>query len=224
MYCCGLKNETVRTAHVRQLTSGAGRVGELALSPDGSSALYLANFSIQRPITTHMRLWCQATDGESPRKEVGARADGAAVWRFGLLIDGTGRQSNSVYTSSVAGADVHSALFPIDAPEQSQPLDLPVTRANLAVLVDNSHCYTTESAQGYPSLICGPDGIDLPHPPVFNALQTERIDCVSKDGTKIVAYLYQHRDAPSNAPLMVNVHGGPAGHFPHFRSIFFFFL
>jgi hypothetical protein len=69
----------------------------------------------------------------------------------------------------VAGSDLQSSYFALDSlPHETVQLDLPITRgANLAMLAggeQDAPCYTTESAQGYPSLICGPDGVALPHP------------------------------------------------------------
>jgi Prolyl oligopeptidase family len=44
-------------AVVVQLTEGAGRIGLVAVSPTGSHVVYTANYSVDRPITTHLRLF-----------------------------------------------------------------------------------------------------------------------------------------------------------------------
>jgi hypothetical protein len=75
----------------------------LAVSRTGEHVLYQANFSIQKPITTQMKLWAQSTSGHTARREIGSRKDAAPVWHFGLVVDATGRFRCVAKPTTIAG-------------------------------------------------------------------------------------------------------------------------
>lgn len=124
VFCCALNDE--QTAHVKQLTSGAGRVNSVALAANGAYVLFDANFSAQQPITTHTELFVQSTRANetAERTLVVARPPGAALWHYAFTRSLDGALTSQLIVTFAAGAKLVSQQLVLEEGKPGAPTAL----------------------------------------------------------------------------------------------------
>mmetsp|Transcript_87472 Transcript_87472/g.192131 ORF Transcript_87472/g.192131 Transcript_87472/m.192131 type:complete len:771 (-) Transcript_87472:171-2483(-) len=206
---------------VHTLTRGAGRVKAAAVSQDGEFILLQANFSRDRPITTHMALallvWKKGE--EAPRPEIAKIIEGQHILNFGFLSD------SNIYVTQLSKTDATTTLMQL-LPEGTSKLlgdfSEPVLSRSCAASKE-SVFYGTESANELPKVARGatlPEtggatitskAYALPHPDEIGKFRTEVVSYMheSQEVTAILAERTEP-ELPVEAPLLVLAHGGPA--------------
>eukprot|EP00929_Paragymnodinium_shiwhaense_P047792 TRINITY_DN24248_c0_g1_i1.p1 TRINITY_DN24248_c0_g1~~TRINITY_DN24248_c0_g1_i1.p1 ORF type:complete len:788 (-),score=183.28 TRINITY_DN24248_c0_g1_i1:251-2614(-) len=218
---------------VVQLTSGAGRVGDAAISDDGTVILLQANFSESKPITTHMALvllvW--PAGAEQPLPEQRRISTGEHIMCFDFLPGGSSTEWH-FWRTRLRGVDADTAICCVTkkaeddvSTDQKATLSAPILTRTLAVRSQDwiqgqtPLVYGTEHADALPSLAAATfrlDKIDvrclkLPQPEGSDAFAVEKV-VYSHKGQQCTALLYERikPDCPLDAPLLVQCHGGPA--------------
>lgn len=217
------------------LTQRAGRVGKSAISDCGTFTLLQANFSSDKPITTHMKLvlvtW---PSGEARPSGKRILIEGKHILWFGFLPE-FGEFQDFLVTQ-LEGVQPRTSLWRIlskDAYSAKLLLEVtkPVMSRSVASLVSSGskppHSRTvvfgTEEANTLPSLsvlslgsessssTAEPQTFPLPQPDGAADLQVEKV-IYDHRGAEVTALLMERVSPPCpfDAPLLVNAHGGPA--------------
>jgi dipeptidyl aminopeptidase/acylaminoacyl peptidase len=78
--------------------------------------------------------------------------------------------------------------------------------------------YESEDRASFPVVRIGARRISIPQPSKYSDLKIQAVRWRSTDGTQIHGVVYETRATPPDAPLLVRVHGGPAGEVGALRS------
>ncbi|NKB72727.1 MAG: prolyl oligopeptidase family serine peptidase [Candidatus Latescibacteria bacterium] len=185
------------TGQVVELTAGAGQAGQVRMAPDASGVVYQANFSLQRPITTHTDLWWQPWDGEPQKLTAGDRY----IDDFGWLA------ADTLWVSYVDGTGRTTARLGLDGAATT----LPLAATGQVVEVAARLVYQSGDQQRFPYLAWGERALEIPQPDDFTDLQVQLVDWTATDGLALCGVIYECASTPALAPLLVRAHGGPAG-------------
>ncbi|CAE8616155.1 unnamed protein product [Polarella glacialis] len=223
--------------NVACLTEGAGRVGVAAVSGNGEIILLQANFSADRPITTHMALVLVLWPlGEArPRSERRMLIQGQHIHAFGFCGGsgvsscGTAGAGEAFYVTRLAGVDPETSVWAGPAAQQGLRLSHAILSRSAALARSQDSpdaqaiVYGTERADSLPELAiawCQSDFKEaesavqlhaLPQPQGASSLVVEKIRY--RHGSEwVTALLCERLEPPCNpcAPLLVHAHGGPA--------------
>lgn len=208
------------SAVVINLTEGAGRVGECDVSDDGIHFLLQANFSKDRPITTHMSLvlvtWPRGAKTPSAPETL---VQGQHILNFNFL---PGDDTPTFAVTQLSGVDPVTSIWRCSGVGASQVsvLSQAVFSRSLAVLQragERWAAFGTEGLDELPSLhLASLDSeasvrTPLPQPLGADTLRVEKVVYPFK-GATVTGLLCERTEPPlpKDAPLLVNVHGGPA--------------
>jgi dipeptidyl aminopeptidase/acylaminoacyl peptidase len=196
----------VANGQVVELTSDAGQACRVSVAPDGSGVILHANFSSNRPITTHPDLWWKPWGSETSRNLTGGGREnegwgwldqGSRLWV--ARIDGLHRQTEIV--------TVEGEIEPWDG-----------SPAVLAATGGSRSAYAFTDMADYPTIVVGDRRIALPQAQSYDDLSIRTLSWKASDGLRIEGVLYERIDTPSGAPILVRAHGGPAGDVQAVRS------
>eukprot|EP00123_Amoebidium_parasiticum_P005060 comp16305_c0_seq2/m.14081 comp16305_c0_seq2/g.14081 ORF comp16305_c0_seq2/g.14081 comp16305_c0_seq2/m.14081 type:complete len:504 (-) comp16305_c0_seq2:810-2321(-) len=208
--------ELEKGAVPRQLTKGAGRVGLCRLSPDCTHVVYCANYSRERPITTHTDLWALPFRQDGHDVPLRLTQDEVSVEDF----DWTGDPTDSLlWVSTIRGTERVSEIISAVEPAANRKRIEPSIKHHVCWNNGTPFAYATESISEFVSLWVDGRRIDLPHPEGFDDFVVEKVHWQSDDGLDITGLLCSLRDTPPTSTLLVHVHGGPAVAFAEDRSI-----
>ncbi len=188
----------VDDGHVMELTTDAGQAHRVSVAPDGSGVVLDANFTTERPITTHLDLWWQPWD-EATR--INLTGGGKANHDWGWLDDGR------LWVARVDGLHRHTDVLKIDG-EQSAWDGSP---AVLAAASDDPRAYVFADMAQFPTVVIGDQQASLPQSQSFDDLTIRTLSWQASDELNIEGVLYERIDTPDGAPVLVRAHGGPAG-------------
>uniref|UniRef100_A0A7S4Q890 Peptidase S9 prolyl oligopeptidase catalytic domain-containing protein n=1 Tax=Alexandrium monilatum TaxID=311494 RepID=A0A7S4Q890_9DINO len=212
------------------LTRGAGRVGSAAVSDDGELILLQANYSMDRPVTTHMALllltWPRGEAG--PRPERRMLIEGQHIQGFDFLPPLEADGPRGFYVTRLAGVDPETELWSASAQggARSGPRVCPAVLSRSVALTglgaQRDLVFGTERGESLPELALarlGAEGdkaeaevlLSLPQPDGTSSLFVEKIVYPHGDA-QVTALLFERREPACSpeAPLLVHVHGGPA--------------
>jgi dipeptidyl aminopeptidase/acylaminoacyl peptidase len=199
----------VDTGKLCYMTRNAGKLDAAEVAPDGSSVIYAANHQTRRPVTTHTDVWWVRWDGSGRRNLTGGgRCIEACGW---------GRDAGEVWITEVDGLTVRSSLLQVNG-QQAVNLDLPATSAAPVWMADGGCAFEGEDAGAFPMIYIGRRRVKLPQPAPYRDLQTRPVKWRASDGQEVQGVVYESVRTPAGAPLLVRVHGGPAGEVAALRS------
>ncbi len=196
------------TGEVRAFTENAGKLDGIRVAPDGSGLIYLANHEVERPVTTHTDVWWTDWEREQRRNLTGG---GQCVDAFGWL-GGTER----VWVTVVDGLDLKTEVISLDG--VAEPLREGPASSEAVQMPDGSVVFETESCEAYPALWAGNRRVMLSSRTRYEDLRTVPVRWTAPDGTPVAGVVYEAENTPPDAPLLVRVHGGPAGDVTATRS------
>ena len=230
-------------------TCGAGKVDKALLSADGSLLVYCCNHSADKPINTHRDVWVitLSASGEPSSKPRNITGGNKYVHDFGwapstvasaisfdalwiTIVDGvqpvtqiyqlnesssSSSSSSSTSSSSSSSSAPSSSASPPSAPT---PLAKP-TLTSVAWSSKGRAAYAIESATEWPAVWDGERSHAVPQPADFDDLTIDLFKWKSFDGLENAGFVCEKTGSPSNAPLLVHAHGGPAIGMPIFRRI-----
>ncbi len=184
----------------RQVTSGAGRLVDLQLAPDGGGIVYLANHETRRPITAHTRLWWIDWQGRGRRA---LTAPGRCVEAWGWAGDG------SLWVTFLEGMALRTER--VDLEGHSTPWPHPAPVAGVAAWSGGELvAYGVESRTEYPAVRVAGGCLTVPQAESWADLRVGTTGWTTADGACIPGLVYEVAGLPGDAPLLVQVHGGPA--------------
>ncbi|MBT5960216.1 MAG: S9 family peptidase [Gemmatimonadetes bacterium] len=192
-----------------QFTQGAGQAGEIRVRADGRGVLYRANFSLERPITTHTDLWWQEWGSDQPVKLTGGER---AIDRFGWCND-----DESVWATIVEGTRPVTRIFGLDGSERRDAWQGGAATSEVCWLGDDP-AFETEDRQTYPRIQVGARWVEIPQPEAFDEFRCQVHQWTATDGTVIEGVVWETTQTEPHAPLLVRAHGGPAGDVVAVRS------
>ena len=190
-----------------RLAEGAGRAVHAIVAPDGSGVVYQANHEADRPITTHCDLWWISWGTEDRRKLTGG---GRCIVDFGW-----GSGCNRVWLSAVDGHEMKTEVLSLDG-QDCGPVD--AATSGVAWLPDGTATFETERLESYPSLMAGEREVGLPHPEGFEDFRVIPVRWTAPDGLQVEGIVCEVEGTPTNAPILVRIHGGPASPVEALRS------
>ncbi|MEE2753279.1 MAG: prolyl oligopeptidase family serine peptidase [Candidatus Latescibacterota bacterium] len=188
----------IETGEVIKLTEGAGQALAIQIAKDGSGTLYLANFQREKPITTNTDLWWHPRGIETPTK---LTTGNRSIDRFGWLNDET------VWVCFIDGLNRVTETIALDG--TVNPIAVPVSSGGV-VTADGLVAELSDS-DNLPFLCVDDKAVEIPQPDDFTDLQVRTIDWEATDGLAIHGVIYEAKNTPDGAPLLVRAHGGPAG-------------
>jgi len=219
------------------LTQGAGRVGEAAVSDNGEYILLQANFSTDKPITTHMSLVLLAwpLDAELPCTEKRNLIVGQHICSFHflpLLASIENEHEITIAVTKLVGVDAETSLWACStstSPKQiGSVLPSPITSRSLSILAAHDGpqslvVFGTESSDLLPRVCCqhlkeatsgrsaAVKQLELQQPDGMADFSIEKVTYTHGDH-EVTALLFERTSpvCPQDAPLLVHVHGGPA--------------
>lgn len=188
----------LESGEVKALTKGAGKAWGVQMAPDGSGAVYEANFQQKRPITTHTPLWWHAWESDAP---VRLTEPGRCVDSYGWLAP------DRLWVTYVDGVDRVTEAVSLNG--DGEPMDAVLNGSG----VGTKGVIAGESGDRdrMPFLAFGNDAVEIPQPDDFSDLRTRVVDWEAPDGLPIRGVVYEAEDTPDGAALIVRAHGGPAG-------------
>eukprot|EP00124_Ichthyophonus_hoferi_P005081 Ihof_evm1s662 gene=Ihof_evmTU1s662 len=201
----------------RQATKGAGRVAQVKLSPDGSYVVYAANYSQDRPITTHLSLWRLPVHSNQLTDPIRITPNGRSVEGYGFLGEAL---DYKLWVSFIKGSKRVTEII-----KMSNPIDSAI---ELYPSIKNRMCcdkigeiqgYPTESYSDFVTVQWKGSSVSLPHDKAFDQFVLEPITWVSSDGTPVSGLLCSLTTTLPSSTLLVHVHGGPAVAFAEDRSV-----
>lgn len=195
---------------VQSLTKGAGQVGKALMKRDGSGLIYQANHELKRPITTHMDIWWKGWTDKEPRNLTGG---GRCIENFGWVIG-----EESIWITTVQGLNLKTELLKIDGSTKLGSFGHLAATSSVAWFPNGVPAFETEGLVDLPSIWTGDRQVVLPHQEAFEDLHVVPIQWTSPDGLDIEGVVYEAEGTSSEAPLLVRVHGGPAGTVEALRS------
>ncbi|MEE2752341.1 MAG: prolyl oligopeptidase family serine peptidase [Candidatus Latescibacterota bacterium] len=188
----------IKTGEVTKLTEGAGKALAIRIARDGSGTIYLANFQSKKPITTNTDLWWHPTGIEAPTK---LTTGNRSIVRFGWLNEQT------VWVSFIDGLNRVTETIGLDG--TVNPIAAPVSSG--VVSIAEVLIAEVSDADRLPFLFVKDKVVEVPQPDDFTDLQMRTIDWEATDGLAIQGVIYEARETPDAAPMLVRAHGGPAG-------------
>jgi pimeloyl-ACP methyl ester carboxylesterase len=213
VYTC----QTTADAPVRALTDVGGRVSHILLTHSGRFALFGANFSAKRPITTRMQLWLQATRDAAPARAVLPSMADEQCEDFDFVVGADGFHVDELCVTHVVGVLPRSQLVRVetrgdDVHVHATPLADPVAESSGAPvhLGSGALAFVTESETALPTLCIGAHRHALPQNALFGGMRASHFVLPTSDGHSVTAMFFTHVDTPKSAPLLVHVVGGPS--------------
>ena len=232
------------TGTAQAITEGAGRTLAAVVTPDGCNVVYQANHTLERPITTHMTLWVApvgAPAGTGAPVTIEGMEPGVEIWSFQFVhtaAPDADRQQLAVTAVQGNANTTYIVDFPRGA-VGSEALDLPCvatlsdgycTSKNVALAPPVSsaaaaadgatsvYWYGHESLTTWPCVRAGSATVAVEQPTCFDSLTVRMVKWDAPDGLALQGAVFEATDCPPDAPLLVNVHGGPAVAFLVTRS------
>ena len=199
----------VDTGRLRYLTRNAGKLDSASISPDGSAVIYVANHQVKHPVTTHQDVWWVRWSGRGRKNLTGG---GRCIEGFGW-----GAAPGEVWLSEVRGLELRSEVVSV-AGKSSEVLAGPSLSAPPAWTSDGARAYEGEDGEDYPRLYIGRRKVTLPQPSAYRDFRIRRVEWEAEDGQDVQGVVYETLKTPPDAPLLVRVHGGPAGEVAALRS------
>ena len=196
----------VADGRVIDLTTDVGQARRAVVAPDGSGVVLQANFSSDRPITTHLDLWWQPWGGKERRNLTGG---GKENEDWGWLDEST-----RLWVARLDGLHRSTEIVTVEGavePWSGSP-------AVLAVASGDQDAYSFSEMSQYPTIVVGDRQVALPQTQLFDDLTIRTLSWKATDGLGIEGVLYERIDTPDGAPVLVRAHGGPAGDVEAVRS------
>eukprot|EP00049_Salpingoeca_infusionum_P009925 m.168781 g.168781 ORF g.168781 m.168781 type:complete len:650 (-) comp14483_c2_seq1:53-2002(-) len=226
--------DTYAAAKPLQVTSHAGRVGDIVLNQSGTLAYFQANYSRDRPITTHVPLWaCALPPCRTTPQPLGSASEATtqspdhtrsliSEAEACVTVVCTFGEGQAVFTVIEGCTEVSYYIAKQGSPPQKLPNA--VTGACIATL--SGLVYVSESQTEFPFIariqlpsLAAQEPVQLAHDPEWDAFVMEVFTYTSHDGKMQDSFHCYKKGTPSNAPLLVHAHGGPAVGFASRRSL-----
>eukprot|EP00055_Hartaetosiga_balthica_P010051 m.41583 g.41583 ORF g.41583 m.41583 type:complete len:601 (+) comp7008_c0_seq1:43-1845(+) len=208
---------TTPAATPQQFTIDAGRVGEIGFTANGSHILYTANYSMDRPITTHCPLFAVEMKGNDTT-DVNKQQLTPSGSHVQVFV--SPNEKELIYTLVEGTLEVSFHRRDLLSAEGETTFKYPVCCEHLGSDENGDFVYITESATIAPSLATsGGDLTVSKFSDVLEQFQIEVVSYTASDGTTIESFHCFTKDTKKDAPLLVNAHGGPAVPFPARRSL-----
>ena len=188
-------------------TENAGKARQIIVHPAGDGVAYVANFSQDRPVTTHTDLWWQSWDNG---ERVNLTGGGRSIDGIGWCPDGS-----SVWVSIVDGTRRVTVLFGLDGKQRRGGWAAQHGGASSDVAwCGGELAFETESAADYPRIQCGSKSITLPQPEAFDDIRCTVHQWTASDGLQVQGVVWDLEGTPGDAPVLVRA-GRPSarGHF-----------
>lgn len=187
----------VTSDRLLDLTRGAGRAGTVLVAPNGSGVLIQANFTKDRPITTHQDLWYQAWDSQDWRNLTGGNRE---IEDFGWLDSGS-----ELWFSTIDGLDRNTTSVRVDGTGGRWRAD------SATCASEGGEAYATRGRDILPAIMVQEKRTDVPQPESFSDIRVKVVHWKASDGLAIQGVLYESDGTDDGAPVIVRAHGGPAG-------------
>ncbi|HAA77091.1 TPA: hypothetical protein DCE37_18420 [Candidatus Latescibacteria bacterium] len=194
------------TGEITDLTEGAGKAWFIRMAPDGSGAVYQANFEQDRPITTHTDVWWHPWGETEPTR---LTRHGRNVEDFGWIDEST------LWITYIEGVDRETEAVKLDGSTEAKlgGADHEVVRGT-----SGPAYVAVGDCDRFPYLRVGKTDIDLSAYQTFSDLKTRVVQWAATDGLSIRGVIYEANGLRDGAPLIVKAHGGPAGDVEAVRS------
>merc|ERR1719399_1908891 len=216
--------------YICKLTKGArpqklsqnpiGRVADVRarFSPSGTSIVYLANHSVDRPITKHMDLWLVRL-GEFNASPVKLTPGSMQIDAFDWVQD----SEDELWLSTTAGCYLKSYVLTVT----TKGLKEVGPSCGYKCLPSWNPCtgqkvYAVESVEEFESVYDEKSEkiIRLPQSRVLTDIVVEIVEWEGPGGAKVSGGLYSSTKCPNASTILVWVHGGPTTPWPILRGSF----